>query len=265
MKILAIGDPHGDLGKLKKIPCKGVDLILLTGDLGKANLRRKLAFERIKREKEGLPIKEPSPAQLKRGFMESHKSGLNVVRYLSKRAPVFTIYGNVEYDNAETRDLAKDIGEKLPFFANEIREMKNASVINNRLRNFKGVRIGGLRYFIDSSWVKEFRPDDYSERLAEARLETAYAESVLKRFGKNLDILVCHQPPYGILDRVGKPAPKHWRGKHAGSKAILKYIKKNKPGYVFCGHIHEGEGHKTIGDTKVYNLGVGGHKIIEID
>jgi len=35
MKLLIIGDPHGKLPK--KIP-KNVDLILITGDLGKANL-----------------------------------------------------------------------------------------------------------------------------------------------------------------------------------------------------------------------------------
>ena len=49
MRILAIGDPHGDLSKIKKIPLKGVDLILLTGDLGKADLARKRYFENVER------------------------------------------------------------------------------------------------------------------------------------------------------------------------------------------------------------------------
>jgi predicted phosphodiesterase len=34
MKMLAIGDPHGDLEKVKRISVEDVDLILLTGDLG---------------------------------------------------------------------------------------------------------------------------------------------------------------------------------------------------------------------------------------
>ena len=58
-------------------------------------------------------------------------------------------------------------------------------------------------------------------------------------------------------------APKHWRGKHAGSKIILEYIKRKQPRYTFCGHIHEGEGSKMIGKTRVNNLGVCGYKIIE--
>ncbi|MCD4666320.1 hypothetical protein K8R47_00745 [archaeon] len=77
---------------------------------------------------------------------------------------------------------------------------------------------------------------------------------------------MCHQPPYGILDKVGTDynPPKNWIGLHAGSKSILKYIKSNSPGYVFCGHIHESKGKKKFNKTEIYNLGVCEHKIIEI-
>ena len=36
VRILAIGDPHGALDKIRKIPIKEIDLILLTGDIGKS-------------------------------------------------------------------------------------------------------------------------------------------------------------------------------------------------------------------------------------
>lgn len=86
----------------------------------------------------------------------------------------------------------------------------------------------------------------------------------MNNFG-SLDVLVCHQPPYGYLDVTNNPnAPKEWKGKHAGSKVILDYVKKYKPRYVFCGHIHEGEGHEKLGATEIYNLGVAGHKIINL-
>jgi len=55
MKILAIGDPHGDIKKIRKIPVNGIDLILITGDLGKSDFVRQKVFENIKRQKEGLP------------------------------------------------------------------------------------------------------------------------------------------------------------------------------------------------------------------
>jgi Icc-related predicted phosphoesterase len=100
--------------------------------------------------------------------------------------------------------------------------------------------------------------------MADAKKQTDKAREVLKYFGRhNIDLLIHHQPPYGYLDKVGKLAPKPWQGKHAGSKAILEYIRKHQPIYAFCGHIHEGEGMVRIGKTEVYNLGVCGYKIVE--
>ncbi|MCK5150087.1 hypothetical protein KAJ87_04140 [Candidatus Pacearchaeota archaeon] len=46
MKILVVGDPHGS-EKVKNISLKGIDLVLITGDLGKADLARKMAFENV--------------------------------------------------------------------------------------------------------------------------------------------------------------------------------------------------------------------------
>jgi Icc-related predicted phosphoesterase len=265
VRILAIGDPHGALDKVKKIPTKGIDLILLTGDLGSANLARKMAFENIERKRKGLEEKEFSSNQRKRAFMEAYNSSMKVVRYLSKKSPVYTIYGNIESRNPETRRHAKDLGLELPFLTNDLQALGNVRVINNRIANFRGIRIGGLDYFVDTNWVQDFKPSEYKERLASAKKQTDKARGILKRFN-NLDILVCHQPPYGILDRVSGAwgAPKHWRGKNAGSKVILDYIKRKSPKYVFCGHIHEGEGSKKVGKTEVYNLGVCGYKVIEL-
>lgn len=264
MRILAIGDPHGDLNRIKQMPLKGIDLVILTGDLGNANLARKMAFDNIKREKEGLPKKEYSPREEKMAFMEAYNSTLNIIKYLARFATVYTIFGNVESSNPETRERSKKIGLLLPFLYNDLNQIRGVRVINNKLANFEGIRIGGLEYFIDTSWVKEFKPSNFKEKLVEARKQTDKAKRILNNFG-NLDILVCHQPPYGVLDKVtAQFAPKHWKGKNAGSQTILKYIQSQQPGYVFCGHIHEGEGMKRVGKTEVYNLGNGGYKIVEL-
>jgi Icc-related predicted phosphoesterase len=264
MRILAIGDPHGDLTKVKQIPLNGVDLVLLTGDLGSANLMRKMAFENVERQKKGLPKKEFSPREKKRAFMEAYTSSMSVVRYLARFAPVYTIYGNVESSNRETREESEEIGLPLPFLTDSLKNTKNVTIINNRAINVGNVRIGGLQYFVDTNWVRDFKPKDYRQRMKGAAKGTEKAREVLKRFG-SVDILVHHQPPHGILDKVTAPfAPKHWQGKHAGSETILDYIKKRQPRYAFCGHIHEGEGMRRIGKTEVYNLGVCGYKIIEI-
>lgn len=258
MNILIIGDPHGSK-KIKDIPVKDIDLILLTGDLGKADLARKMAFENINRVRQGLPEKEYTPQQERRAYVESHDSTVRLIKYLSKFAPVYTIFGNVESSDKDVKKKSKEIRLKLPLLEASLKEIADVRIINDRVVNFHGIRIGGLEYFIDTSWVKEFKPEDYSERLKRAKKETERAKRVLGRFGK-LDILVCHQPPFGVLDRVNFPgAPKHWQNKRAGSKVILDYIKSKKPRYVFCGHIHEGKGVKNIGKTEVHNLGCAGN------
>ena len=267
MKICAIGDPHGDLEKIKQIPLSDVDLILLTGDLGGANLMSNRAFENIKRKQKGVQEIAYSPTQKKKAFMEAYTSAIKMIKYLKKFAPVFTIFGNVEMFNFHPntiRKYSKKIGSKLPCLSNDLNSMENVRIINNRVANFKGIRIAGLEYFVDTNWVQEFRPDNYKKKLTKSKKRTEKTKKILQWFDY-LDILVCHQPPYGILDKVNfKSAPKHWQGKHAGSKIILKYIKSKSPKYVFCGHIHEGQGMKKVGETKIYNLGSGGYKIIEL-
>jgi Icc-related predicted phosphoesterase len=264
MKILAIGDLHGSLEKIKEMPIKQADLILLTGDLGSASLARKMAFENIERQKQGLPKKEYTSKEEKRAFMEAYTSSMRLVRYLARFAPVYIIFGNIEMSNAETRKFSKEIELDLPLLTNDLNAINGVKIINNKLIRFGNLRIGGLKYFIDTNWMRDFKPPEYQRRMRKAKKGTEKAKRVLGGFG-SVDILLCHQPPYGYLDKVtAKFAPKDWQGKHAGSQTILRYIQSAQPRYVFCGHIHEGEGHKKIGKTDVYNLGVAGYKMIEI-
>ena len=104
MKILAIGDPHGNMDRLKKINYEGVDLILLPGDIGNANLIRKMAYGNINRKREGLPEIEYSKKEEKEGFMQVYNSTIETVRYLSEFAPVYLIFGNVELSNIKTEE-----------------------------------------------------------------------------------------------------------------------------------------------------------------
>lgn len=51
-----------------------------------------------------------------------------------------------------------------------------------------------------------------------------------QRFGRALDILVTHSPPYGIHDRPDLP--------HQGFKSLLSFLRVFKPRYHLHGHIH---------------------------
>ncbi len=266
MKILVIGDPHGDLNKIRKIPIKKPELIFLTGDIGKSDLVRKRAFENIKRKQKGLPEIKDTADYVGKAHREIHKSTVDILRYLSKYAPVYTIQGNVGIPStSEVREDYKKYGLKLVSTRKQIDRMKNVSIVKNRLRLLQGLRVGFLEYFVDVSWVREFKPKDYQKSMDKAKKQTEKARKILNRFGEGLDILVCHQPPFGILDRVNFPGvPEHWKGKRAGSRVVLDYIHKYQPRYVFCGHIHERKGKKKIGKTQLFNVGCCGYKVIEI-
>lgn len=266
MKILVIGDPHG-YHKYKESILKQADVILMTGDIGKADFARKFYFDNLKRKAKGLPELEEDTKNIKAVHMEIHNSTIRLIKLLSKFAPVYTIQGNVGIPTMkQVGEDKKKYGIKIPCTRDMVDRMKNVSLVKNRLRIINGLRIGFLEYFEDICWYKEFNQRD-KKRLKKAKKETGKAKNILRRFGK-VDILVCHQPPYGVLDKVSKKynPPKNWIGKHAGSKIILDYIKRNQPRYVFCGHIHEAKGKKKIGKTEVYNVGHSGdYVLLDID
>lgn len=59
------------------------------------------------------------------------------------------------------------------------------------------------------------------------------------------DILLSHGPPYTILDeapaKYGSAA-----GEHVGSTSAVNAMKRVRPSYFICGHIHEGYGHEEF-------------------
>jgi Icc-related predicted phosphoesterase len=66
---------------------------------------------------------------------------------------------------------------------------------------------------------------------------------------KHRTVLVTHDPPFGVCDRSVLTKT------NAGSQAIMKAILKWNPLAALCGHIHEGRGIATLGNTLVINPG----------
>jgi Icc-related predicted phosphoesterase len=80
------------------------------------------------------------------------------------------------------------------------------------------------------------------------------------KYGRALDILISHSPPYGIHDDLFDPA-------HYGLKALNWLIRFAKPRYLLHGHTHFYRNNletqeTTVGTTKVIN--VYPYKILEI-
>lgn len=63
------------------------------------------------------------------------------------------------------------------------------------------------------------------------------------------NILITHAPPAGILDRT-------WAGQHAGHTGLWNRVAVVKPDLHVFGHIHEGRGEVTYGETRFMNVSV---------
>jgi Icc-related predicted phosphoesterase len=264
MKIAAIGDPHGNLEKITRIPLDHVDLILLTGDLGKTDILRRQAMKYLSIPNPGPQEKQSHAEGFRQAFLTAHETALKLTGYLAGCCPVYIVRGNADLSNYDTRKFSGAFGIELPFLYQNLRAIRGVRLIDNRVAGFRGLRIGGLKYFTDISWAEEFELAGIEKIRKRAQHDTDKINRVLGRSGR-VDILVTHVPPYGVLDRVDSASvPPAWIGRHAGSKAVLRYIRQQQPRYVFCGHIHESEGFEKLGRTEVYNLGMGGCKIIEL-
>jgi Icc-related predicted phosphoesterase len=83
--------------------------------------------------------------------------------------------------------------------------------------------------------------------------EEQIAEALAAFDGLKTLYIVAHVPPRDSqLDEFAV-------GKHAGSSALRTWIEREKPDYLFCGHIHECAGREEmIGRTRSFNVGKAG-------
>ena len=110
----------------------------------------------------------------------------------------------------------------------------------------EGVSINGINFYA-SPWTNIFM--DWAFMKSEEELNKVFSKIPLKT-----DIIITHGPAYGHLDKVDKKYANEDSDFHVGSKSLLKHIKRVKPKYIFCGHIHCGYGESKIGDTLIYNV-----------
>lgn len=244
VRLLVIGDPHGS-EKLLKLDTRGYDAIIITGDVGKSDIMRKLAWRKTK----------PDKRAVRNSYLEYVSSAIPILEHISKSVPTFCVSGNVELSDDDIRELNKKLGSGIPLFQAKLKKMKNLVFLDYAAARFKGLTMAGIGHFLETRWVNEF-----SEKRIDKIILAAIEENVARLFFENVgrvDIMISHQPPYGILDKVGSryAPPKGWKGKNAGSWLLLDYIRKYHPRYVICGHIHEAKGMKKVGRTRVINAG----------
>lgn len=227
MKFFLNADSHGN--ELQELENK-VDMVFIVGDFSKGDKLREAVFGngRIEDAKEEI--------------LETARDFLSKIPKNSIVVP-----GNVEkLCLAEISDYANKIG--ISFLENEIIESK-------------GLKIGGLKFFMEEWWARQVYPKD-TDKIKRAQEEEKEVSEFLEK-NPDLDIILSHLPPFDILDKdpnLLKNMPKSY-AINCGSRILLDYIYKNKPLLVVCGHIHL-PGEVVVGETRVINPGEG--KIISI-
>ncbi len=116
---------------------------------------------------------------------------------------------------------------------------------HRQTRELNGTNWAGLGY----SNITPFKtPGEYSEDEIAAAL-APFA-------GLDKLYLVVHFPPLNTT--LDEYAP----GRHAGSPTLRTWVEKEKPLYLFCGHIHETAGMTDrLGTTQCINVGKEGYTI----
>jgi Icc-related predicted phosphoesterase len=114
-----------------------------------------------------------------------------------------------------------------------------------------GVEIDGLKIW-GMPWVSGLRG------WAFTRDEPGMAENC-RVIPADIDILVSHGPPRGMLDDVRAAAPldEHFRKPaphHVGSEALARRLPWISPSLFVCGHIHEDHGLIRAGDSVLANV-----------
>ncbi len=89
-----------------------------------------------------------------------------------------------------------------------------------------GIEIDGLKFW-GMPWTPPFM--NWAFMAADKQMKR-YTDII----PDDIDVLITHGPPYGIMDKVGR--------NNVGCKNLLQTVKRVKPKAHIFGHIHEGYG-----------------------
>jgi uncharacterized protein len=166
-----------------------------------------------------------------------------VVTMLS--APCFHIWGN--HDGPE-------IGPD----GQEIKEVRGSTCLEGRAVVHQGLLIAGLG---GSLRYKPEGGNQYTEAEMMRRAWSLVPALMLNklRYGRYLDVLITHAPPFGIHNGPDYP--------HHGFRSFLWLMDRFRPRYLIHGHIHLSYGFGTTTETQFHDtqvINTAGYRLMEL-
>lgn len=206
MRITAISDIHGSL-----IPIEPTDLLIIAGDWSPLEIQTKIWYMREWINDCLIEWFKNIPAD-KIIFIAGNHDFICDAGFI--QIPIKDI-PQVDFE----KDFLKPLLKKHNL-------QKKVTYLENSSTKYKGLKIYGC-------------PDVegcHGWAFSQAN-ETLIYSTIPK-----CDILITHQPPANSLGILRQNAFE----RDFGSRSLLDVIKKRKPKYLFCGHIHEGDHSKIF-------------------
>ena len=127
--------------------------------------------------------------------------------------------------------------------------VEGGTYIHGQVVNINGLLLAGLN---GSMRYRPRAPYMYTETEMRGQIARLVPQLLWnrQRYGRYLDVLVTHSPPFGVHDRSDLP--------HTGFKVFLQLMRVFKPRYLLHGHIHlyrqDNERQTRVGETEVINV-----------
>ena len=272
MKILAIGDFQGKFPKKlqKQLKKESFDAVIGVGDYTGLDEWRPFIMAQLSAAKQGGPAPEAEEFFGRKRYKilrdKDYEFGRKILDKINSfNKPTFVVFGNTDWYNYPfQRDFVDTFHQKKSYdkYVKKLRNIHNINYKKSRFQEMDLVGFGGYMdiesYFDKREWKQSENRRKIERRLRrhdKAREKLFY----LMKKTKSPSVLVLHYPPFGVFDIIkgGKDNPMN--GKSAGVKFFSEVIKKSKPLFVLCGHMHEYHGMKKLHGVPVINPGDAGN------
>ncbi len=126
------------------------------------------------------------------------------------------------------------------------------ALLNHRPMNERIINLHTVKYSYSGLWIAGLGGSlvtSHGTTLIELS-EEELASMLSNMSGlERSSILLSHNPPYGC------DADLSMSGEHIGSHAVRKFVEKERPVLVSCGHVHEARSISRLGETLIVNAG----------